>query len=305
MLFMPAEIASLMEAKLNETQEGLESPFIFRTDTMLGRYTRDYFVDDRGQKREFIYTVVTDPSGSIFSIPHSNLTTQSIELHIYFKIKYRDRMYETIDKFLSNMSGLFMEIPGTALASGENTKVTFTTNIPYFGEPMDQNIKTINERTGLETNSTMGFIEAVIPINMTTCTSDVMMGNELSYVLSQDGIEEMLMLSKDSMIGRKVIQATEQYINQSTSETINSANNFQCSLSFFVKGDLTTKIMKKCINDYKQNEVYTLKIFLKNDLLGNIKVLLTDPTIGAIVGGYTIISVTFTTADKILLESEE
>lgn len=301
MLFMPAEIASLMEAKLNETQEGLESPFIFRTDTMLGRYTRDYFVDESGQKKEFIYSVVTDPSGEIMATPGANITKQSIELHIYFKIKYRDRMYEAIDKFLSNVSGLFMDIPGTELASGENTKVTFTTSIPYFGEPMDQNIKTVSERSGLETNATMGFIEAVLSIQMATCVSNVMMGNEITYTLENGEQSEKLLLSDPATTSIKLTPNTEQYINESTSKSINSSNNLQTHLSFFVKGPISQKIMNQILGNIVQNEMYTLKIKMNQEEIATHQIILVDPNITLSIGGFAIISAYFMIADNYLI----
>ena len=50
MIFLPIELASLLEAKLNETQEGQESPFIFKTSPIVGAYDTDYFTDENGNQ---------------------------------------------------------------------------------------------------------------------------------------------------------------------------------------------------------------------------------------------------------------
>ena len=50
MIFLPIELASLLEAKLNETQEGQESPFIFRTSPLVGALDTDYFIDENGDE---------------------------------------------------------------------------------------------------------------------------------------------------------------------------------------------------------------------------------------------------------------
>ena len=89
MIFLPIELASLLEAKLNETQEGQESPFIFKTSPIVGAYDTDYFTDENGEKKEYVYSEITDPVGEVVPIRGTNYTIQQTDLHILFKVKYR------------------------------------------------------------------------------------------------------------------------------------------------------------------------------------------------------------------------
>lgn len=300
MLFLPVEVASMIEAKLNETQEGQESPFIFRTDTMMGRYTQDFFIDENGEKKEFIYSVITDPVGDILAVPNLGISIQQFDLHIYFKIKYRNQMYQAINTFLNNMTGLFVSIPGTELASGENTKVTFTVNLPYFSEPMNQNIKTVSERSGLVIDETMGFIEAVINIRMVTSSKDILMANEISYTLSINNLSEKLSPTNSFIFGAKINQNQEQYIGESTSKTINSTNALQMHISFFVNGDISNKIFEECASGIEQNEIYQLKIVQNETVLATHNVLLVDPSVTINIGGYSVIETYFVIVDSVL-----
>ena len=153
MIFLPIELASLLEAKLNETQEGQESPFIFRTSPLVGALDTDYFIDENGEKKEYVYSEITDPVGEVVPIRGTNYTIQQTDLHILFKVKYRKKMFYAIDTFLNNMNGLYMEVAGTELASGTNTKVSFVAQLPFISEPLRVTVKSINEN-GLEVERT-------------------------------------------------------------------------------------------------------------------------------------------------------
>ncbi len=300
MIFVPNEIASIIEGKLNETQINEEYPLIFRTDTIAGRFNSEVIEDEGNVKRKFVYSIVTDPYGTVMALQGANSTTQSVDLKIMFKHEDKNRIIIALNKFLSLMAGLYMNIPGTNLVSGINTKAVFSTSIPIFSEPFDQNIETVDEY-GVAYNETFTFIEATIRINMTTASDSVMMGNEISYSLSIDGVTEKLLLSRESNFGRKSIQNTEQYLNHATSETINSANNFQVNLSFFVNGDVSKSIFTKALSDdYNQNDVYKLDVYHEEELICTKNVILTDVSVGAVIGGYTVIQTTLTIADSLL-----
>lgn len=90
---LPIELASLLEAKLNETQEGQESPFIFKTSPIVGAYDTDYFTDENGEKKEYVYSEITDPVGEVVPIRGTNYTIQQTDLHILFKVKYRKKSF--------------------------------------------------------------------------------------------------------------------------------------------------------------------------------------------------------------------
>lgn len=300
MIFLTEEIAAFLEAKLNETQEGLESPFYFKTNTIIGAYDRDYLITPDGRKKEYIYTIVTDPIGEVVPIRGTNSTIQQVELHILFKIKYRKQMYYSINKFLENMAGLYIDVPGAQLASGENTKVSFVASLPYF-EDKKVSLNSFDNRVGTETNTTFSMLEATITINMTTSTNTVFMGNEMVYTLTQGSDSENLVCADNVHMSCVCQTSSEQKPKEIKALSINTSAQFSYSFQVYISGLITNSIKQSLeLGNLNNNVIYELTS--NNGVLENkSKVILTGAEYINVFGGISMLSLTFTTADSNLL----
>ena len=305
MIFLPIELASLLEAKLNETQEGQESPFIFKTSPIVGAYDTDYFTDENGEKKEYVYSEITDPVGEVVPIRGTNYTIQQTDLHILFKVKYRKKMFYAIDTSLNNMNGLYMEVAGTELSSGTNTKVSFVAQLPFISEPLRVTVKSINEN-GLEVERTETYLDVVITINMATSSNQVLMGNEFTFSLTKDidtsnPITERLACAQNMKVAAVAQTSAEQKVGDTAALAVNSTAQFVYTFAVFVCRSVTTGILNDLIaGTLDTNKVYQLKIE-RGDTTTTANVVLTNVDYENVFGGISILFLTATTADYNLI----
>ena len=288
---------SIVQEKINE-----EERLTFKVDTLFGKFDTNFFLDSEKNKKEYVYSIISDPTGEVVPIKDLGLTNQEFVLHMYFKMSQKKNIYKVLNNLMVLLAGGYFIIPGDESSDGICTNCSF----PLIGDADPHSIKEVNIRTGRLEKKVEYYIDATIRIYIST--SNTFKANQFSYWINDSQVFPTSQI--DFIVGTQ--HDSEQYSNESSTKSTISATQKDIDFSFYCGKTpeactLHDELMMRCISttsSYNQNEVFTFKIKDHRGVPTIRKVLIKNLKMTIKTGDTTFFSCSFTDADTGVLEDE-
>ena len=303
-IFDPERLSTWIESILNnQSQETLTDKIVFKVDTLYGKYDTNYLKTINNNKTNYVYAIISDPTGDLNPIKGLAISSQRFVLHMFFKMDQRKHMYKIINNLMTTLCGGYFELPG----SEGTTKDYISTNCSYplIGDADPHSIKNVDKRNGVEYKDTHYYTDATI--NIYFSTGKALHANVFRYKINNETIYPVN--NVDFSIGTQL--DTEQYhLSPSTKATV-SATEKDIDLAFYCNENsvLATKLLENLMQNnenYNQNQIFNFEVtydinenfsytYTRNVIIKNLSVSIK-------IGGLVYFSCSMTDADTEVLE---
>ena len=288
---------SIVQEKINE-----EERLTFKVDTLFGKFDTNFFLDSEKNKKEYVYSIISDPTGEVVPIKDLGLTNQEFVLHMYFKMSQKKNIYKVLNNLMVLLAGGYFIIPGDEFGDSICTNCSF----PLIGDADPHSVREVNSRTGRLEKKVEYYIDATIRIYISTGT--IFNSNQFSYYINNAQIFPTSQI--DFIVGTQV--DPEQYSNNSSTKSTISATQKDIDFSFYCgngtnEASLHDELMMRCIsstNSYNQNKIFEFVIKDHRGIPTTRKVLMKNLKMTLKIGEVTCFACSLTDADTEVLEDE-
>lgn len=305
LMYDPYRLSTWIEGLLNSTvQDDIdeEERLTFKVDTLFGKFDTNFFLDSENNKKEYVYSIISDPTGEVVPIKNLGLTNQEFVLHMYFKMSQKKNIYKVLNNLMVLLAGGYFIVPGDESSDSICTNCGF----PLIGDADPHSVREVNTRTGRLEKKVEYYIDATIRIYLST--SAAIKSNQFSFYLNDVQIYPTGQI--DFIVGTQL--DPEQYSNDSCTKSTVSATQKDVDFSFYVNGTpeadtLYDELMMRCFattSSYNQNEIYVFKIKDHRGIPTTRNVLLKNLKMPIKVGESTYFSCSMTDADTEVLSDE-
>lgn len=300
-IYDPERLSSWIEGLLNnDVQSDIDESekLTFKVDTLFGKFDTNFLLNINNTKTKYVYSIITDPTGTMVPIKDLGISHQQFVLHMFFKISQRKYIYRILQNLMILLAGNCFEIPGT---SGDSIDyISTNTAYPLVGDADPHSIKSVNERNGLIQKQVDYYTDATITIYLSTGLST--QSNKFKCFLNE---ERVYILNEIGFSVGKMIDS-EQYKDTANTVSTASATEKGINLSFYLKAGsvLEDKLLRDSLytlDDYNQNEIYTFKISY-DDINIERKVLIKNLRTTTKIGDSITFSCELSDADRKVLE---
>lgn len=286
----PAELAIFMQEKLNENTIGVN----FRTYYWLKNFDRTDKVS-ANDANSYIYSMVSNHTGSYRPIPGVTISDQEFVLNIYVPQEKQNEVMLAVEEVSANLIAYKATIDGV--------KCVFNLDIPTLATVNTQNLIDFfqqNQDGRFIFSKTQNYAVIQLRVYFTT-GNNIIFGNDVKYYLNDEEV-----IRFDSNLINKKITNSEQPKGVGHIENINSQNTSPKTLSFYLFSNSTIgkQILTDFENETNQNRVYTLRTVYNNDanLTFTKQVIISSGNVDASLGSAITITCEFLTAASILGE---
>lgn len=303
-IYDPERLSTWIESILNnQAQEAHEEKIVFKVDTLFGKYDTNYLKTINNNKTNYVYAIISDPTGDLNPIKNLGISSQRFVLHMFFKMDQRQHMYKILNKLMKTLCGGFFELPG----SEETTKDYISTNCSYplIGDADPHSIKNVDKRNGVEYKDTHYYTDATI--NIYFSTGKALHANVFRYKLNNETIYPVN--NVDFSIGTQL--DSEQYHLSPTTKSTVSATEKDIDLAFYCNENsvLATKLLENLMqnnSNYNQNQIYNFEVtYDKNENFSYTytrNVIIKNLSVSIKIGSLVYFSCSMTDADTEVLE---
>lgn len=302
LMYDPYRLSTWIEGLLNSTVQAdidEDERLTFKVDTLFGKFDTNFFLDSENNKKEYVYSIISDPTGEVVPIKDLGLTNQEFVLHMYFKMSQKKNIYKTLNNLMVLLAGGYFIIPGDESSDSICTNCSF----PLIGDADPHSVKEVNTRTGRLEKKVEYYIDATIRVYISTGTTSPL--QNLSFFLDNQKIN--VSNNIDFILGTQL--DPEQYSNTSITKATVSATQKDIEVGFYLREgtELYNDLFARAVlveESFNQNKIYDFKIENNKGILLLRKVLIKNLRMSLKIGEEAHFSCSLTDADTEVLEDE-